>query len=74
MFVRHKNAVHVEDVWVFNYYDASSAHLDEAFRKTFGDGKLFLCYLLPNMKRFLQLVDFALRISVHIATDIFMEE
>ena len=67
-FYEHKVAVHGEDVWVILFCDNLSAHLDEKVKNIIGERKLFLSFLPPNMKNFLQPIDSGLgrsdRISV----------
>ena len=56
-FVRHKNEMHGEDVWVILYCDNLRAHLATEVKRIFGEGKVFLCFLPPNMTHFLQPID-----------------
>jgi len=66
-FVAHKKEVHGEDVWVLLFCDNLKAHLDQEVKQIFGDGKVLLCYLPPNMTNFIQPIDAGLGRSVRCA-------
>ena len=66
-FVAHKQEVHGEDVWVLLFCDNLKAHLDQEVKQIFGQGKVLLCYLPPNMTNFIQPIDAGLGRSVHCA-------
>ena len=65
-FVRHKQEVHGDNVWVILCCDNLSAHLDADVREIFGQGKVFLCFFPPNMTNFIQPIDAGLGRSVRI--------
>ena len=65
-FVMEKNRVHGEDVWVILFCDNLSAHLDQEVKTIFGNGKVVLFYLPPNMTNFIQPIDAGLGRSVRI--------
>jgi hypothetical protein len=67
LFVAHKKEVHGEDVWVLLFCDNLKAHLDQEVKQIFGDGKVLLCYLPPNMTNFIQPIDAGLGRSVRCA-------
>ena len=73
-FVEHKIKVYGEDVWALLFCDNLSAHLDPDVKEIFGNGKVFLCFLPPNMTNFIQPIDAVFRRSVHIAIGIFLDE
>ena len=56
-FFKGKVAVHGEDLWVILFCDNLSPYLDEEVNKIFGEIKVFLCFLPPNMTNFFQPID-----------------
>jgi hypothetical protein len=57
-FVEHKKDIHGDD-WVLLFCDNLKAHVAESVKEIFGDGKVFLCYLPPNLTDALQPIDAA---------------
>ena len=69
-FVTHKNKVHGRgDDWVLLFCDNLKAHSDEADQKIFGDNKVLLCFLPPNMTNFIKPIYAGIGRSVHTAID-----
>ena len=65
-FVEHKIEVHGEDVWVILFCDNLKAHIHPAVKEIFGNAKVFLCFLPPNMTNFIQPIDAGLGRTVRI--------
>ena len=65
-FVQKKNEKHGDNVWVLLFCDNISAHLDADVKRIFGDRKILLLYLLPNMTNFIQPIDAGLGRTVRI--------
>ena len=72
--VEHKTEVHGQDTWVLFFCDNLSAHLDEEVKEIFGNRKVFLCYLPPNMTNFIQLIDAGLGRCVRVSVGNFLDE
>ena len=60
-------------MWVILFCDNLKAHLDEEVKKIFGDTKVFLCYLPPNMTNFIQPIDAGLGCSLRLAVGIYLD-
>ena len=73
-FVRRKIKKHGANTWVLLFCDNLSAHLDDNVKEIFGKGKVFLCYLPPNMTNFIQPIDAGLGRCVRIAVGNFLDE
>ena len=56
-FFEGKVAVHREDLWVILFCDNLSPYLDEEVNNIFGEIKVILCFLPPNMTNFFQPID-----------------
>ena len=56
-FVNFKMEKYGPDTWVLLYCDNLRAHLADDVKKIFGDSKLFLCFLPPNMTHFVKPID-----------------
>ena len=66
-FVTFKTQRYGADTWVLLYCDNLRAHLANDVKKIFGDSKVFLCFLPPNMTHFVQPIDAGLDRSTRIA-------
>ena len=72
--VAHKNEVCGEGVWVIMFCDNISAHLYPEVKKIFGINMVFLLYLPPNMKTFIESVDAGLGRSARLAVERLLDE
>ena len=72
-FVEHKNEVHDEGFWVIMFCNNLSAHLDPEVKQIFGVKK-FLCYLPPNMTKFIQGIGAGIGRSVRLSVGRFLDE
>lgn len=65
-FVEHKIEKHGENQWVLLFCDNLRPHLDEEVKQIFGDGKVLLCCLPPNMTRVSQPINAGLGRSIRV--------
>ena len=74
LYVEHKVSDSGEDVWVILFCENQSAHLDEELKNIFGERKVFLFFLPPNMTKFLHPIDSILGRSVRISFGSYLDE
>ena len=56
-FVKFKTQTYSADTWVLLYCDNLCAHIADEVKQIFGDSKVFLCFIPPNMTHFVQSID-----------------
>ena len=66
-FVTFKMQTYGADTWALLYCDNLSAHVADDVRKIFGESKVFLCFLPPNMTQFVQPIDAGLGRNTRVA-------
>ena len=67
MFMRFKVQNYRANKWIFLYCDNLRAHLADDMKKIFGDAKVFLYHLSPNITHFTEPIDTKLNRSTCIA-------